>query len=91
MNVSMSRYFVIRFVAKYIFNFRLSFTQLEEYNHKSIETNNEQIINNKELEEWDILWTDNALPADRISKMKPFQKTNHFPGMYQVRIIFDIL
>ena len=37
----MSRYFVIRYVAKYIFNFRLSFTSLEEYNNKSIEGNGE--------------------------------------------------
>ena len=85
MNVSMSRYFVVRFVAKHIFNFKLSFRTLEDYTNKPIDGNNESQNNgNKDCEEWDILWTDNAIPAERISKMKPYQKTNHFPGMYQL-------
>lgn len=83
MNVSMSRYFVVRFVAKHIFNFKLSFRALEDYQNKPIEGENQNNVN-KDCEEWDILWTDNAIPAERISKMKPYQKTNHFPGMYQL-------
>lgn len=35
-------------------------------------------------EEWDILWTDNAIPPEQLSHMKPFQKINHFPSMYSL-------
>ena len=30
---------------------------------------------------WDLLWADNAIPSSLYSRMKPFQKVNHFPGM----------
>jgi len=36
----MSRYFVVRFVAKHIFNFKLSFRALEDYYNKPIEGDN---------------------------------------------------
>lgn len=32
--------------------------------------------------DWDVLWTDNAVEPDRLARMKPYQKINHFPGMY---------
>jgi len=35
-------------------------------------------------EEWDILWTDNAVSPDLFTKMMHFQKINHFPGMFQL-------
>ena len=35
-------------------------------------------------EEWDLLWTDNAVPPDRLARMKQYQKINHFPGMYSI-------
>ncbi len=35
-------------------------------------------------EEWDVLWTDNAVTPDMLSKMKPFQKINHFVGTYNM-------
>lgn len=34
--------------------------------------------------EWDVLWTDNAVSPETLAKMKPFQKINHFPGMYSI-------
>jgi tubulin polyglutamylase TTLL6/13 len=34
--------------------------------------------------EWDILWTDNAVQPETLAKMQPFQKINHFPGMYSL-------
>lgn len=34
--------------------------------------------------EWDVLWTDNAVQPETLSKMQPFQKINHFPGMYSL-------
>lgn len=33
---------------------------------------------------WDVLWTDNAVGPDRLSRMKHYQKINHFPGMYAI-------
>lgn len=36
-----------------------------------------------ELEDdWDLCWTDNAVQTETLSRMKPYQKINHFPGMY---------
>ena len=33
-------------------------------------------------ENWDVFWTDAAVQPEKLSKMKPYQKINHFPGMY---------
>jgi tubulin polyglutamylase TTLL6/13 len=35
-------------------------------------------------EEWDLEWTDNSVSPEKLSKMKPYQKINHFPGMYGI-------
>ena len=32
--------------------------------------------------DWDVMWSDNAVEPERLAKMKPYQKINHFPGMY---------
>jgi hypothetical protein len=32
--------------------------------------------------EWDIVWTDVAPSLDKWKEMRPFQKINHFPGMF---------
>lgn len=83
MNVSTSRYFVIRFVAKHLFNFRLSFKQLEDpVNPMTYEHMVSSQPSNKDAEDFDIYWTDSSVAVERISKMKPHQKTNHFPGMF---------
>ena len=29
----------------------------------------------------DIIWCDHCLPPERIMRMKPYQRTNHYPGM----------
>jgi tubulin polyglutamylase TTLL6/13 len=34
--------------------------------------------------EWDVCWTDNAVQVEQLAKMQPFQKINHFPGMYSL-------
>jgi tubulin polyglutamylase TTLL6/13 len=34
--------------------------------------------------EWDIYWTDNVFSPEMLSKMKPYQKINHFPGTYLI-------
>ena len=33
-------------------------------------------------ENWDICWIDTGMTPDRLMHMKPYQKINHFPGMY---------
>lgn len=33
---------------------------------------------------WDVLWTDSTVPPCVLSAMKPYQKVNHFPGMYAI-------
>jgi tubulin polyglutamylase TTLL6/13 len=30
----------------------------------------------------DLIWTDNSVTTEQLSKLKPHQKINHFPGMY---------
>ena len=34
-----------------------------------------------EDEDWDLCWTDSNVPPEKLSRMKPYQKINHFPGM----------
>ena len=38
--------------------------------------------NNKKEDDWDIFWTDGGVLPERIAKMQPDQKVNHFPGMF---------
>ena len=33
-------------------------------------------------DEWDIFWTDGGVQVDKLYRMKPYQRINHFPGMY---------
>ena len=33
---------------------------------------------------WDLYWTDLSVSEARVSKMKPFQRINHFPGMMEI-------
>ncbi|OMJ87548.1 hypothetical protein SteCoe_10725 [Stentor coeruleus] len=35
-------------------------------------------------DDWDIEWTDNSVSPDKLSKMRQYQKINHFPGMYGI-------
>ena len=34
--------------------------------------------------DWDLVWTDLAPALDRFPKIKPYQRINHFPGMFQI-------
>jgi len=79
MNVSNTKYFVIRFVGKKLFNFKLSYKnqdvdQMDVYNYGD--------SGQEKVEDWDIYWTDAGVLPERIAKMKPYQKVNHFPGMF---------
>jgi tubulin polyglutamylase TTLL6/13 len=35
-------------------------------------------------QEWDLMWTDNAVHPETLARMKPYQKINHFPGMFSL-------
>ena len=79
-NISNSKYYVIRFVAKSLFNFKLSFK-----NHEISNASNwDYDPLNEKYEDWDIFWTDCGILPERIAKMKPYQRCNHFPGMFQL-------
>lgn len=41
-----------------------------------------KVIRETGSENWDLYWTDNAVTAEQLGKMKAYQKINHFPGMY---------
>lgn len=34
--------------------------------------------------DWDLTWTDGAVSAELLARMKNYQKINHFPGMFQL-------
>ena len=38
-------------------------------------------INDSSSNDWDLHWMDLATTPEHVGKMKPFQKTNHFPNM----------
>lgn len=33
---------------------------------------------------WDVTWTDSAVSSDRLARMRPYQRINHFPGMHAI-------
>ena len=39
-------------------------------------------LTHSEEEDWDIYWSDGAIQCDRLYRMKPYQRINHFPGMH---------
>ncbi|OMJ90758.1 hypothetical protein SteCoe_6836 [Stentor coeruleus] len=41
-------------------------------------------VSNNDREDWDVMWTDLSVPAETLSKMKSYQRINHFPGMHLI-------
>ena len=69
LNVSQTKYGVVRYVARNQFKMRLSGAPyMAEYKNPN--------------DEWDLLWTDGTVQVDKLYRMKPYQRINHFPGMY---------
>lgn len=62
----------------------VAFTKYEVVRHIAKKVFNWKLITDEEDEKWDILWTDSAVPPEKLSKMLPYQKINHFPGMYSI-------
>lgn len=69
-NMANCKYFVNRFVAKHLFNFKLSFKQqeVEDMDGGTYYDGNP----NKKEDDWDIFWTDGGVLPERIAKMKPY-------------------
>ncbi|CAG9315026.1 unnamed protein product [Blepharisma stoltei] len=62
----------------------IAFTKYEIVKHVAGTLFKWGLSNDKLDENWDIMWTDSAVPPDKLSNMKQYQKINHFPGMYNV-------
>ena len=41
-------------------------------------------LSRSDTTDWDITWTDNGVTTEALSRMKPYQRINHFPGMYAI-------
>ena len=79
MNVANTVYDVIKKVAKKQLGFRLK-EQEEDQDGRVIKGEGGQKLSPA----WDICWHDGGITADYLSKMLPYQKINHYPGMYVV-------
>ena len=40
--------------------------------------------NENPLSEFDVYWQDLGIDSDRLQTLKPYQKVNHFPAMFQI-------
>ena len=60
MNVAQTKYHVVRYVARKLYNMKL-----QTYNHTNQDSNDDK-------HEWDIMWTDNGATVERLHKMKPY-------------------
>lgn len=38
-------------------------------------------LNTNEEDDWDIMWCDGGVSAEKLNKMKFYQRINHYPGM----------
>lgn len=43
-----------------------------------------KLSHDDESDEWDVFWTDSAVQPEKLSKMRHYQRINHFPGMYLI-------
>jgi hypothetical protein len=77
-NLSNTKYFIVKFVLKSLFNFKIS--------HKPQDLdkmdNRDYSFDMSHNQDWDLFWSDAGVLPERVSKMKPYQKVNHFPGMF---------
>ncbi|CAH8615549.1 unnamed protein product [Schistosoma rodhaini] len=42
------------------------------------------VINNDDINDAYLIWSDNFLSLERIMKLEPYQRANHFPGMIEI-------
>ena len=36
----------------------------------------------EDIDDFDIFWSDGAIQPEKLQRLKPYQRINHFPGMY---------
>ena len=79
MNVYCTEYDVIRKVARKVLGYKL-----REYpeDHEGAIRRGEHA--QKLVKEWDVSWHDLSITPDFLAKLNPYQKVNHYPGMYAV-------
>ena len=79
MNVYCTEYDVIKKVGRKVLNWKL-----KEYKEDHDGAIRRGQHNQKLCKDWDISWHDLSITADFLSKLSPYQKVNHYPGMYVV-------
>ena len=79
MNVYCTEYDVIKKVARKVLGYKL-----REYpeDHDGAIRKGEH--NQKLVKEWDVTWHDLSITPDFLAKLNPYQKVNHYPGMYAI-------
>ena len=41
-------------------------------------------LSHRDNDKWDVCWIDTGMTPERLIRMKPYQKINHFPGMHSL-------
>ena len=79
MNLYCTEYEVIKKVARKVLGYKL-----REYpeDHDGAIRKGEH--NQKLVKEWDVSWHDLSITPDFLAKLNPWQKVNHYPGMYAI-------
>ena len=79
MNIHCTEYDVIKKVARKGLGFKLR-NYAED--HDGAIRKGER--NQKLVKEWDATWHDLSITPDFLAKLNPYQKVNHYPGMYSI-------
>ena len=69
---------------KKVIKANVAFTQYTVVKEVFRKVFNWKLSSNEDSEDWDIMWCDGFVPPEKLSKMKQYQKINHFPGMYNI-------
>lgn len=43
-----------------------------------------RLATGRESDDWNLLWSDRSVTAERVMRMKVYQRINHFPSMYEI-------
>ena len=79
MNVYCTEYDVIKKVARKCLGFKLR-NYMEDHDGAIRRGQHNQ----KLVKEWDVSWHDLSITPDFLAKLNPYQKVNHYPGMYSI-------
>ena len=79
MNVYCTEYDVIKKVARKSLGFKLR-NYMEDHDGAIRRGQHNQ----KLVKEWDVSWHDLSITPDFLAKLNPYQKVNHYPGMYSI-------